>query len=448
MSRSKFLSLFRLGVRQKVLLVLLAVLLTALTVSGWLALQEEKRDTLQDINQRGTDISRFVAKALAFSVVGYDYHTLQLLLDEITLSEDIGYAKVVNAKGNTMAEAGSLEESEGANLVTFVQGIDLDGEVVGSLTLGLSTAHTLRRLESQKYSLVKREAFIIILIALGEFFALSFIIIRPVSIMTRSLKDGVDQHGQIIGPVPIASKDEFGQLAKQFNFLGAQLNKANLQLQSRIDAADEQLLETNRQLMQQSEELRQINTEFKKLSVTDSLTGLYNRRRFEELMETEMEMSLRHGDTNSLVIIDIDFFKSINDKYGHPAGDRVLKLVAKTLQSRLRKTDILCRIGGEEFVALCKRADKAAAQEIGEKLRNTIEHQPIEIGDEYINITISVGLATSDGHHAGHNTSDILYRHADLAVYHSKQHGRNCVTHYEDIAPADAESSLTIESAS
>jgi diguanylate cyclase (GGDEF)-like protein len=436
--QNKLLSVFRLGVRQKVMLVLLTVLLTALTVSGWLALQEEKHDTLQEINQRGTDISRFVAKALAYSVVGYDYHTLQLLLDEITLSDDVGYARVVNAKGNTMAESGQLEDGDAAGLVTFVQDIALEDEVVGSLTLGLSTAHTIRRLESQKYSLVKREAFIIVMIALGEFFALSYIIIRPVSIMSRSLKQGVDENGQIIGPVPITTKDEFGHLAQQFNFLSAQLNMANLKLQSRIDAADEQLLETNRQLMQQSAELRHINEEFKKLSVTDSLTGLYNRRRFEELMETEMEMSLRHGDTNSLVIIDIDHFKKINDNYGHPAGDKVLKQVAKTLQSRLRKTDILCRIGGEEFVALCKRAHKGAALEIGEKLRSTIANQPIQVGDEYINVTISLGLATLNDKNIGH-TADTLYRQADMAVYHSKQNGRNRITHYDDMPPAEAE---------
>ncbi|HEY5602320.1 MAG TPA: diguanylate cyclase, partial [Gammaproteobacteria bacterium] len=391
MNRNKFLTLFRFGVRQKVLLILMSVLLVGLTVSGWMALKQEERNTLKDINQRGSDISRFVAKSLAYSVVGYDYHTLQLLLDEITLAEDVAYTKVVNVRGSVMAESG-----DGAipHTVIFNQDIRLDDEIIGNLTLGLSIENTLQRLESQKFALIKREAFVIFLIALGEFLALSFIIIRPVSIMSDSLNDSVDKNGRIVGLVPVISEDEFGKLAQQFNLLSAQLNDANLRLQSKIDLADKQLIQNNRQLVQQSEELQRINQEFRKMSVTDSLTGLHNRRHFEELMKTELEMSLRHGDVNSVLVIDIDHFKKINDRYGHPGGDAVLKQIAEKLKSNLRKTDILCRVGGDEFVALCKRADKTAALAIGEKMRRDIESKITRYGDENIKVTISVGIAT------------------------------------------------------
>ncbi len=424
-------SIFKLGVRQKVLLVLLTVLLTALSVSGWMALQQEKINTLQEINQRGSDISRFVAKSLAYSIVGYDYHTLQLLIDEITLSDDIGYAKVVNAKGNVMAESGSLVGASPNKLVMFNQDIRLESEIVGMLTMGLSTEHTLKRLENSKYSLVKREAMIIMMIAFGEFLALSFIIIRPVSVMSKSLNESVNESGQIVGMVPITSQDEFGSLAGQFNKLSAQLNDANLRLQSRVDLADKQLILTNRQLMQQSEDLHRLNEEFRKQSVTDSLTGLNNRRRFEELMQTEMAMSLRHGDINSLLVLDIDHFKKVNDQYGHPTGDQVLKQISAILKSKLRKTDMLCRVGGEEFVALCKRADKNAALEIAEKMRSEVENTPIYYGDQVINITVSIGVATTNEHNANMDP-DFLYREADSAVYHSKETGRNRVSHYED----------------
>lgn len=432
MSRSTLSSLFHFGVRQKVLLILLSVLLIGLTVSGWLALKQEERNTLKEINQRGSDISRFVAKSLAYSVVGYDYHTLQLLIDEITLAEDIGYAKVVNVRGNTMAESGEAGSVKSPNLVMFNQDIRLEEEILGSLTLGLSTENILKRLESQKFALIKREAFVILMIALGEFLALSFIIIRPVSVMSESLSDSVDENGKIVGKVPVISEDEFGRLARQFNLLSSQLNDANSQLQSKIDLADKQLIQNNRQLVKQSEELQELNEEFRKLSVTDSLTGLHNRRRFEDLMKTEMEMSQRHGDTNSILVVDIDHFKKINDKYGHPGGDTVLKQVANNLRCSLRKTDILCRVGGEEFVALCKRADKAAAIAIGEKMRRDIETRLTRFGDEKICVTISVGIATTNEMNISQGPEE-LYRQADAAVYHSKDKGRNRITHYDDL---------------
>ena len=432
MNRSTLSSLFHFGVRQKVLLILLSVLLIGLTVSGWLALKQEERNTLKEINQRGSDISRFVAKSLAYSVVGYDYHTLQLLIDEITLAEDIGYAKVVNVRGNTMAEFGEVAAGKNPKLVMFNQDIRLEEEIIGTLTLGLSTENILKRLESQKFALIKREAFVILMIALGEFLALSFIIIRPVSVMSESLSDSVDENGQIVGKVPVISEDEFGKLARQFNLLSGQLNDANSQLQSKIDLADKQLIQNNRQLVKQSEELQLLNEEFRKLSVTDSLTGLHNRRRFEDLMKTEMEMSQRHGDINSILVVDIDHFKKINDQYGHPGGDTVLKQVANNLRCSLRKTDILCRVGGEEFVALCKRADKAAAMAIGEKMRRDIETRLTRFGDEKICVTISVGLATTNEMNVNQGPEE-LYRQADAAVYHSKEKGRNRITHYDDL---------------
>jgi len=305
MSRSTLSSIFHFGVRQKVLLILLSVLLIGLTVSGWMALKQEERDTLKEINQRGSDISRFVAKSLAYSVVGYDYHTLQLLIDEITFAEDIGYAKVVNVRGNTMAEAGESGEGKNPTLVLFNQDIRLEEEIIGSLTLGLSTESILKRLESQKFALIKREAFVILMIALGEFLALSFIIIRPVSVMSESLSGSIDENGKIVGKVPVISEDEFGNLARQFNLLSSQLNDANSQLQSKIELADKQLIHNNRQLVKQSEELQQLNEEFRKLSVTDSLTGLHNRRRFEELMKrSKVYIDLSYRLTTGRVVYD------------------------------------------------------------------------------------------------------------------------------------------------
>ncbi len=412
------------------MLILLTVVLTALTISGWLALKEEERGTLKEIKQRGNDISRFVAKSLAYSVVGYDYHTIQLLLDEITVSEDIGYAKVVNTKGKAMGESGNIENQSG--MVIFAQDIKLNEEMVGSLLVGLSTKSTISRLESQKHSLLKREAMIILLIAMGEFMALSLIIIRPVTVMSKKLSNSVDENGRVITKLPVESNDEFGQLASLFNTLGEQLNEANARLHEKVELADQELIKTNRQLLKQSEELKHISEEFRKMSITDALTGLYNRRHFETLMEDEMNLASRYGDVNSLLVLDIDRFKNINDTYGHPCGDIVLKEISSTLRNSLRKSDILCRVGGEEFVAMCRRVGKQSAIDIAEKLRSRIEGLSVKWGDEVIHTTVSIGVATSNpkNKEAGPLA---LYKEADEAVYYSKENGRNRVIHKDDI---------------
>lgn len=433
---------FRLGVRQKVLLVLLIVLLSALSVSGWMALREEKANLLKEVDQRGSYIGRFVAKSMAYSVVGYDYHTIQLLLDELTAAQEIEYAKVTNTKGNTMGESGSaglgtnVEQAANEGLVMFTNDIKIDNEIVGTLYLGLSTAHIIKRLETQKYTLLKREALIIMLIALGEFLALSYIIVRPVGKITNFLRSNVDDEGLLVSNIPMVSNDEFGQLAQQFNTLGNQLNAANKKLHSKIESADRRLLETNQQL-------KQLNDEFRLLSITDPLTGLFNRRHFDELMETEVGLSNRHGDPNSILLIDIDFFKAINDTYGHYVGDLVLKSMTNILQENLRRTDAICRIGGEEFAVLCKRADKEGAMEIAEKLRKVVEETPMapETDDELM-ITISVGVASVPTQ-SKDTTPKQLYKDVDTAMYYSKNNGRNRVTHISDMYQEESPNNST-----
>lgn len=433
MTNTPLKSMFKLGIRQKVLLVLMFVLLASLTISGWLALQEEKENILQEVHQRGTDISRFVAKSLVYSVVGYDYHTIDLLLKEIVQSDDVGYSKVANVKGATMAEAGKIIANDSSIMVMFDEKIILDDDVVGVLTLGFSTVKTMHRLERQKFALIKREAFIILLIAIGEFFALSFIIIKPVGIMSKYIKESEDDNNDItLGTIPITSNDEFGELARQFNDLSYNLNIANSELQSRVDYADEELIKTNNILLERSKELMELNDEFKKLSVTDSLTGLFNRRYFEETLAREMEVSKRHGDTNSLLVIDIDHFKKVNDNYGHMHGDTVIKMIAIVMKGRLRESDVLCRIGGEEFVVICRRAGKEDAVELAEDIRKTVEEQITNTGKDKIKVTISIGVVTVTKDNIDAYVENI-FKYADIALYHSKDKGRNRVTHYDDI---------------
>lgn len=419
------------GVRQKVLLILLFVLITALSVSGWLALQSQQENTLGEIQQRGTDISRFVAKSVVYSVVGYDYHTLDLLLDEVVKSEDVGYSAVFNREGRKMAEAGVLLDDDPSKMFIFREKLLLNEDEIGLLILGFNTARTMLKLEQHKYDLIKREALIIILIVIGEFIALSIIIIRPVSIISAALEK--KRPGDVsIGRIPLHSSDEFGELARKYNELSDDLEQANYELQSKVDFADAELIKANNLLLERTHELVELNEKFKEQSITDSLTGLFNRRHFEETLEEEIEISKRHGDINSLMIIDIDKFKQVNDAFGHFNGDKVIQWVAEILKDRFRETDVVCRIGGEEFGVICRRADKQAAIQLAEAIRDEIESTRINVETKDISLTVSIGISTLSAKNQDMN-ADQAFKFADMALYYSKEHGRNCVTHYSNI---------------
>lgn len=406
---------------------------------------KKKENVLEEISRRGSDISRFVAASLAYSVVGYDYHTIQLLLDEIVSFEDIGYAKVMSTRG-IMAESGSVDAlAEGdQKLVMFNEQIKIDDQVVGQLHMVLSTRATILRLELQKYDLVKREAILILLIALGEFLALSFIIIRPVSIMTESLNQSIDNQGKIAGEIPIYSQDEFGLLASQFNSLREQLNTVNEALQSKIEMSDKKLIENNQRLQTQAVELLRMNKEFKHMAATDSLTGLFNRRHFCDLMEKEIALSRRHGDTNSILLIDIDHFKKINDTFGHVEGDLVLESFADTLKRNIRQTDILCRIGGEEFVIFCRRSGKRDSIVAAENIRSIINEQVFDLNGRSIHITTSIGIVTFPYGNL-ENINDIL-KCADVALYYCKENSRIQVAHFLNLSESETQNIHTLPS--
>lgn len=253
-----------------------------------------------------------------------------------------------------------------------------------------------------------------------------------------ALAKGVDQDGNITRDIPISSRDEFGKLAALFNDMRSQLNEANLRLQSKIELADSRLQENNQQLRQQATELQSLNEELRRLTITDPMTGLHNRRHFDAIMETDLALSRRHNEVSSIIIIDLDHFKNINDTFGHKTGDRVLIHVANILKSKLRKTDTICRIGGEEFAVISRRAGIEDAMTVGEKLRKAVEMNPLQAGKNCISLTISIGISSLPS--TKQNTQpDDIFRKADAALYFSKEHGRNRVTHYDAIKRDDNE---------
>lgn len=175
----------------------------------------------------------------------------------------------------------------------------------------------------------------------------------------------------------------------------------------------------------QHQELENKNKQLQDMVRTDVLTGLYNRMRFTEFVELELARIKRSGEESSLIFLDLDHFKSVNDTYGHPSGDLVLKWVAGVIKGQLRTTDILARFGGEEFSILLPDTSLEGACMVAEKTRAALESCSFIGQMEDLQITASFGVTSLKKDEP--DAFNLAYREADKALYQAKNKGRNRV---------------------
>ena len=166
---------------------------------------------------------------------------------------------------------------------------------------------------------------------------------------------------------------------------------------------------------------RQAEEELRIIASTDALTGVNNRRKFLEILELEIQRVERTGAPLSFIMLDIDFFKSVNDQYGHAVGDQVLCYFADTLQAGIRGIDVIGRLGGEEFGVILPDTAERNAVIVAERLRSMVENQEVNVVGGTLRISASIGVAQLKAGEAGYQ----LIARADSAMYFAKQNGRN-----------------------
>lgn len=194
--------------------------------------------------------------------------------------------------------------------------------------------------------------------------------------------------------------------------LTGQLLDANLKLRGELQAARKELNSKQRELEVFVTEAR-----------TDTLTGLRNRRSFDEELGRNFAQRQRQSVTFSLIVIDIDYFKKFNDDYGHLSGDLVLRSVAQVLTATLREMDVVCRYGGEEFTVICPGSKLHEAVVGAERVRQAVAAKTVSLKEGNVTVTISLGVAEV----LGTESPDDLMQRADEALYAAKHAGRNCV---------------------
>ncbi|MDX2481165.1 MAG: GGDEF domain-containing protein [Desulfuromusa sp.] len=176
-------------------------------------------------------------------------------------------------------------------------------------------------------------------------------------------------------------------------------------------------------------ELRLNLEELSSLVRTDPLTGIANYRYFLHALEQEIERTQRSGLPTSLIMLDIDFFKKVNDQWGHEVGNQALVHLSLLLQKTVRKLDIPCRYGGEEFAVILPDTNLAACLPVAERIRRGIEKSPLDVAGQPLRITVSLGITTYMGQQQ--TSVEELVKQADKYLYQAKETGRNRVCHAE-----------------
>jgi diguanylate cyclase (GGDEF)-like protein len=244
---------------------------------------------------------------------------------------------------------------------------------------------------------------LLLLIGLAAYL-LSLSLVRPLNRLTSGA--GKEAGGDLEVDVPVSSRSEVGYLTEVFNDMVARLRQGR-----------EELASIN-------ETLREKNVELREISITDSLTGLYNRKHLMETLDKEVSRSQRHSRSFSLLVIDIDHFKKYNDTYGHLAGDEVLSKLASVFKESIRSSDYAARYGGEEFIIMLPEIGPEQGVEAAERIRHKVAEEIFSGDGESIKVTISVGVACYPKN--GEDAESVI-RNADAALYEAKELGRNRV---------------------
>ncbi|HUF75190.1 MAG TPA: diguanylate cyclase [Longimicrobiales bacterium] len=293
----------------------------------------------------------------------------------------------------------SLAEADGAS----IEYVDRTGTpVVGTLTRvpGLTWSVIAQIPSAEAYAQVadlRNSALLLVTILLvvvgGLAYLLGTVIVRPLARLTEGA--GAVAAGDLSIDLPEAGRGEVGYLTQVFNDMVGRLRRSR-------------------------EELAEQNRELERLSVTDLLTGLHNRRYLIEAFEKEIQRADRHERPFCVIMLDVDRFKPFNDTYGHLAGDQVLEAMGRVLRDATRDLDILARFGGEEFLALLPECDLENGVKAAERIRARLAKEPFEHGP----VTISIGVAEFPMHG---DTPAAVIGTADEALYEAKARGRDRV---------------------
>ena len=340
----------------------------------------------------------------------FEGHDSKELINNITNN-----LSIIEAKASKIFTLPPIQPSSGTELM---YSMDKAAERVSLIIKSYETIDKklyLDAIEKQKRSLKIIDTSMIIgavgvlIIAAFFVFYMDWSIRGPIERLSRGVHDLDSLKWQKIA---INDKSEIGSFANEYNKMVERLKSAYEDLEGKV--------------LDRTAELKEVNDNLNILAITDGLTGAHNQRYFYEKLESELERSERYNHPASLMISDVDDFKHYNDKYGHLAGDKVLRDVAECFRKGIRNVDVFARYGGEEFAVLMPETDLDEAAMIAERVRHIIEEEPFpdRASQPLGKITVSIGIAS---YSHGADTPKNLVKKADELMYRAKSLGKNRV---------------------
>jgi diguanylate cyclase (GGDEF)-like protein len=301
-----------------------------------------------------------------------------------------------------------------------------EGDVLGAVNMVFSIAEVNRELERTTMVITLGKALISLLILALIYAIVNRIVLRKVSKLRKTMER--------ISVDDLADTTSVATLAETRLAESAEVMDGDLSSDLRSIGGDEfDYLHAGLESM--NTKLRENRSKLDRLATYDSLTELYNRRKFTSALQDEILRYRRHGRPLSLLMIDLDHFKDINDTHGHHAGDEALRAVSRTVNAEIRRTDIPARYGGEEIAVILPETSNHDATALAERIRRAITQEAIEYEPSHVvRLTASIGVATLSAD-TDIDTEDELIRSADAALYVAKREGRNCVRNAHEGRP-------------
>jgi diguanylate cyclase (GGDEF)-like protein len=409
--------------------MLISVLVTA--VQLWIAYG----DAVDNAGARLDEIGRSIVPSIGASLWQVDTERVDLLLDGVARLPEVAYVELESRDGDRL-KRGNPHAKALATRSYDLRHVEGKAFELGSLRVVVGRERVISTLIGDAISIALTTTITLVCSAmlLSLFFR---------AWITRHLETMADYAGalsletlgtplKLAGRTPHDPPDELDQMVLSFNRMRETLQSEvalrdsyESELVMHRERLEDLVVARTSELAQKSEELQVQKDEMQRLAQTDSMTGTSTRRHFRELAEHEMARSERTGVPLSVVMLDIDHFKRINDSYGHDVGDRAIKALCGACATQLRHVDAIGRWGGEEFALLLPETDLASATKVAERIREAVSEIRLGLDSgDVVMFTASLGVASFDG---GHGNLDAILKGADKALYEAKQSGRNRV---------------------